>query len=1019
MNSRHSVDLGSTESDRAAALVDLQAAALDATANAVVITDRTGTVIWVNSAFEQLTGYAYSEIVGQSTRMLKSGINPPQLYEGMWQTILRGRIWRGELVNRRKDGSLYDEEMTITPVRNRGGDITHYIGIKLDISDRRQSETKLQMLSDRLSLATAVAKIGVWELDLARHSFTWDTTTFEIYGMLPVDSLPYERWSATVHPADLPAVEATLHRAIDAKGVGSAEFRIILADGTLKHVSVVGRVIVDERGSVSRVLGTAQDITERKRAEGRLHMLANAIENSPDLVGMGGPDGGIVYVNDALQKALQYSKQELLGKHFRNILSQNNPSALLEEIESKSLRPGGWRGECLVPRKDGTDLQVLLSSSAVMGEDGQALGILGIAQDITEQKRAEGRISLLSQAMESASEFIAMGDMSGNITFANQAWLQALGYSERELVGRKFHFILSPNNPPELFAEIDAKTFAGGWRGECLQRCKDGSDLPVLLSTGQLKDREGRFAGVFGIAREITERKKMEDNLRRLAAIVESSDEAITSTSLDGIIESWNRGAERMYGYSASEAIGQPLHMLCPPGRSDEISALLEKVKRGEIVEQFESVRIRKDGKQIRIALAVSPIRDASGKIVGAAAISRDITESKQMEEMFRQAQKMEAVGRLAGGVAHDFNNMLSVIIGYSDVLLERTDTDAKLRQQCEEIKKAGERAAALTRQLLAFSRQQVLEPRVLNLNTCVVGIEKMLRRLIGEDIELRTLLDPTLGSVKGDPGQIEQVIMNLAVNARDAMHEGGKLVIETSNADLDEGYALRHPPCNAGRYVLLTVTDSGTGMSPETKARIFEPFFTTKEVGKGTGLGLATVYGVVKQSGGYVWVYSEPGRGTAFKIYLPRIDEPEWQIRPPEVAPELLQGTETILLVEDEQSVRSLTRGLLEHGGYTVLEAETGARAIEIATQHPEPIHLVLTDVVMPGMNGPTLADKILSIHPETKALYASGYSGSFGTQTGLVPAGATLLQKPFSRIALLQKVRRVLDGQAKSEIT
>lgn len=436
-------------------------------------------------------------------------------------------------------------------------------------------------------------------------------------------------------------------------------------------------------------------------------------------------------------------------------------------------------------------------------------------------------------------------------------------------------------------------------------------------------------------------------------------------------------------------------------------------------MEQLESVRIRKGGKQIRIALDVSPIKDTSGKTVGTSAISRDITESKQMEEMFRQAQKMEAVGRLAGGVAHDFNNMLSVIIGYSDVLLERADADAKVRQQCEEIKKAGERAAALTRQLLAFSRQQVLEPRVLNLNTCVVGIEKMLRRLIGEDIELRTSLDPTLGSVKGDPGQIEQVIMNLAVNARDAMQEGGKLLIETSNVELDDDYANSHRPCVAGRYVLLTVTDSGIGISPETKARIFEPFFTTKEVGKGTGLGLATVYGVVKQSGGYIWVYSEPGRGTAFKIYLPRINEPEWQIRPPEGAPELLQGTETILLVEDEQSVRALTRSLLEHGGYTVLEAGSGAHAIEIATQHPETIHLLLTDVVMPGMNGPTLAEKILSIHPETKALYASGYSGGFGTQTGLVPAGATLLQKPFSRVALLQKVRNVLDGDAKSEIT
>ena len=379
----------------------------------------------------------------------------------------------------------------------------------------------------------------------------------------------------------------------------------------------------------------------------------------------------------------------------------------------------------------------------------------------------------------------------------------------------------------------------------------------------------------------------------------------------------------------------------------------------------------------------------------------------------------MEAVGRLAGGVAHDFNNMLSVIIGYSELLLERADTDGQVRKQCEEIKRAGDRAASLTRQLLAFSRQQVLEPRVLNLNTSVAEIEKMLRRLIGEDIDLRTSLDPTLGLVKADPGQIEQVIMNLALNARDAMPGGGKLIIETSNTELDDEYALHHPPCIVGRYVILAVTDSGVGMSQETKARIFEPFFTTKELGKGTGLGLSTVYGVAKQSGGYIWVYSEPGQGSVFKLYLPRVDGSEVQIRPAKSAPELLPGTETVLLVEDEQSVRALTRNLLEQGGYTVLEADNGAHAVEIAKQHHGPIHLLLTDVVMPGMNGPAVAEMILPIHPEAKALYVSGYSSSFGTQTGLVPAGANLFQKPFSRAALLRKVRNLLEMQKKSETT
>jgi CheY-like chemotaxis protein len=381
------------------------------------------------------------------------------------------------------------------------------------------------------------------------------------------------------------------------------------------------------------------------------------------------------------------------------------------------------------------------------------------------------------------------------------------------------------------------------------------------------------------------------------------------------------------------------------------------------------------------------------------------------MEQMFRQAQKMEAVGRLAGGVAHDFNNLLGVIIGYTETLLDRIGHNAELRAQAEQIRKAADRAAALTRQLLAFSRQQVLEPKILNLDTVVGEVEKMLHRLIGEDIEILTLLNSSPSSVRADQGQIEQVIMNLAVNARDAMPHGGKLVVETSNVDVAEEYALSHRPFIAGPYVLLTVSDTGIGMDQETKSHLFEPFFTTKELGRGTGLGLATVYGVVKQSGGYIWAYSEPGQGSVFKIYLPRIDQAALKIRSSGDPIQILRGTETVLLVEDEQSLRALTRDLLEHSDYTVLEASSGDHALEVAQRHGGPIHLLLTDVVMPGMNGAALAANLAPLYPEMKVLFMSGYTGSFATQIGLLGAGAKVLQKPFSRDALLRKLREVLE--------
>jgi two-component system cell cycle sensor histidine kinase/response regulator CckA len=396
-------------------------------------------------------------------------------------------------------------------------------------------------------------------------------------------------------------------------------------------------------------------------------------------------------------------------------------------------------------------------------------------------------------------------------------------------------------------------------------------------------------------------------------------------------------------------------------------------------------------------------------------AIFRDVTEQKSLEKQLRQTQKMEAVGQLSGGIAHDFNNLLGVIIGYSEILEQRLPPSDPLHKECLQIKKAGQSAASLTRQLLAFSRQQVLEPRVLDLNSIVLNVEKMLRRLIGEHIDLRTDLDPALGCVKADQSQIEQVIINLAVNARDAMAHGGKLMIATANIYLDEDYARRHPPQLPGAYVLLAVVDTGIGMDAETQARIFEPFFTTKEIGKGTGLGLSTVYGVVRQSGGHIWVYSEPGQGTTFKIYLPRAGQMA-HLQPPSAAPtESLRGSETILLVEDEEALRGLTRSLLEDSGYTVLEAELPEAAIEIGLRHGGPIHLLLTDMVMPGMTGRDLATKLVPIRPEMKVVYMSGYTGF--THAGLADSEIALLVKPFTRETLLRKMREALESEMRVE--
>jgi PAS domain S-box-containing protein len=446
-----------------------------------------------------------------------------------------------------------------------------------------------------------------------------------------------------------------------------------------------------------------------------------------------------------------------------------------------------------------------------------------------------------------------------------------------------------------------------------------------------------------------------------------------------------------------------------------------DRAKYAEVLEKQGATRDReitflsKSGEE-RTALDSADVVEFDGEKCVIATF-KDITERKSLEKQLRQAQKMEAIGQLSGGIAHDFNNLLGVIIGYSEILEEQLAAGDSMHKSVQEIKKAGKRAASLTRQLLAFSRQQVLEPTILALNAVVRNVEKLLGRLIGENIDIETALGADLGNIKADQGQIEQVIMNLAVNARDAMPHGGRLTILTANVDLDENYARSHVPQPPGRYVLLSVSDTGIGMDATTQAHIFEPFFTTKEQGKGTGLGLSTVYGVIRQSGGHIWVYSEPGLGTTFKIYLPRTDEAACGEKPTPGLAISFRGTETILLVEDEAALRKLTRGLLASSGYTVLSAEQPADAIEIARQYNGPIHLLLTDVVMPGMSGLALAGKLAPARPDMKVVYMSGYTGF--THPELFDSDATVLFKPVPRDSLLRKVHEVLAADVRSPST
>jgi len=543
---------------------------------------------------------------------------------------------------------------------------------------------------------------------------------------------------------------------------------------------------------------------------------------------------------------------------------------------------------------------------------------------------------------------------------------------------------------------------------------KDGAYRWVRDEQRLIRNHKEEPVEIVGAWVDVTRQRQADEALleanQALKSLVQTSPLAIVALDLQGDVKSWNAAAERIFGWAEGAVIGRRSPII-PEDRLEEFQKFLDLTRRGETFTEFETVRLKEDGSDIEVSVSAAPLIDGNGNVHGSVEVIADITGRKLLEEQFRQSQKMEAIGRLAGGVAHDFNNLLTAIIGYSQMVLARLRPEDPMRKDIGEIEKAGHRAAGLTSQLLAFSRRQVIQLKVLDLNAVVVEVSKLLNRLIGEDIQLKTSLNPETGFVKADRGQIEQIIVNLAVNARDAMPGGGCLRVELSNIDLDDAYAAEHVDASAGPYVMLAISDDGCGMDKQTLLQVFEPFFTTKEQGKGTGLGLSTVFGIVKQSGGHIGLSSEPGKGTSFKVYLPRLEEAVSRRESGALQVECPVGSETILLVEDEEAVRRLTHDVLEASGYTVLDACDGVEARHLCVKHEDPIHLLLTDVVMLGPSGREVAEDLAPLRPDMKVLYMSGYLDDAIGYHGVLDEDLPFLPKPFTRQALLGKVREVLD--------
>ncbi len=1013
--------------------------------------DAGGLSTYFSKPWLDFTGRTLEQEIGKGSRDGIHSEDLPRFIEVYEAALAARQAFRTEYRLRRADGAYRWILETAMPRFTAEGRFEGFIGSAIDITERRLVEDTVRESEERFRFMADAAPVMIWLDDENAHVSYFSKPWLDFTGR----TLEQEQgfgWCEGVHPDDLERIRQIEFSARPERRPFQMEYRLRKRDGEYRWIFDTAHPRFTPSGTFAGYIGSAIDITERRAQQ---DFLRRVIDADPNLVFAKDWDGRFTLANHATAELYGTTVENLVGKsdadfnvnpaeieHFlkddREVMQTGRAKLIIEEpVTDSRSRITRWFQTIKVP---------------LAPAGGGRAQVLGVATDISARKRSERlqsalyRIAATTSSAEDIDEFyVAIHGIVGELMYAKNLYValydaasgllsfpycvdeadptpapKPLGRGLTEYVLRTGLPLLASDEDFNEMVERGEVELVGSssvaWLGVPFKR--GGITFGVLVVQSydpRFRYGEAEKEMLTFVSQQIAvalERKRTQDAIReseeRYRLLFERNLAGVYRTTLAGRILECNEAMARIFGYgSREELLGRDIRSLYPS--DEDWQGFREALLQFRNLTNYEMQGARKDGSPVWILENATLLADEAAGEVIVEGTATDITERKLLEEQLRQSQKMEAIGQLAGGIAHDFNNLLTTVIGYSDMALRQLAEKDPVRAEIQEIQRAGEKAANLTHQLLAFSRKQVFASKTVDVNALIADAVGMLSRVVGGHIRIVTQLDPTLGSVRADPGQLEQVILNLVVNAREAMPDGGTLTIRTQNADVDVASARQHYGIAPGRYTVFSVSDTGVGIDTDTQKRVFEPFFTTKDKPRGVGLGLATVYGIINQSGGQIFLSSEPGRGATFAVYLPREGAPRPLVSG---APEPLgSSSETILLVEDEDAVRNLTRRLLENGGYTVLQASDAEAALEVAESHDGRLDMLLTDVVMPGLSGPELARRLLASRPRLRVLYVSGYPDEAMASQGLLEPDASFLQKPFTPETLARRVREILD--------